>query len=116
MSQNKYVVSSSETKCVDSGLFLFTWILLVCGSVLLCEPLITLLEYYIMRNYIPTGDRKPGLMRIQAVLKLALLVALILGVYVSGSALCQGFEDCADLIKLESSYAGTKIGDLIVGP
>lgn len=65
----------------EKGLFIAEQILLLCGFILLCEPLITLLGFHIIRNHIPTGQPQPILMRVQAVLKLGLLAALVLGVY-----------------------------------
>ncbi|KAL8276561.1 hypothetical protein RQP46_011051 [Phenoliferia psychrophenolica] len=63
------------------SLFIGEQILLLCGFVLLCEPLLTLLGYHITRNSPPSAGKGNLLVRVQLLLKLALTVALILGVY-----------------------------------
>lgn len=55
--------------------------MLLCGFVLLCEPLITLLECHITR-YTPLGAKKNTFRRALALLRVALTIALALGVYV----------------------------------
>lgn len=62
-------------------LFIGEQILLLCGFILLCEPLLTLLGYHMMRNVVPSASKGTILVRIQLLLKVALTVALILGVY-----------------------------------
>ncbi|KAK4696540.1 hypothetical protein P7C70_g8359, partial [Phenoliferia sp. Uapishka_3] len=82
------------------SLFIGEQILLLCGFVLLCEPLLTLLGYHITRNSPPSAGKGNLLVRVQLLLKTALVVALILGVY-AGSQ----FSDLNDSSTLKTVKA-----------
>ncbi|KAM0754320.1 hypothetical protein T439DRAFT_284912 [Meredithblackwellia eburnea MCA 4105] len=70
----------------SKGLFIAEQVLLLCGFILLCEPLLTLIGYHMMRNTVPHPGQGAMLNRIHRLLQLALTIALILGIY-AGSQL-----------------------------
>lgn len=58
-------------------------VMLLSGFIALVEPLVTMVGYQLLRTHVPTGSNKPILLHVQRLLRLALLVALILGIVVS---------------------------------
>ncbi|GAA5949909.1 hypothetical protein JCM21900_005517 [Sporobolomyces salmonicolor] len=65
----------------STGLFVAEQILLLCGFLLICEPLVSLVKYHAFQGWVPTGQKgnapSEWLLRI---MKLALLVAIVLGI------------------------------------
>ena len=52
------------------------------GFVLLCEPLLQLVDYHLRRGLLPDPTSKHWLFRVLRLLRLALVAALILGIVV----------------------------------
>ncbi|KAI5480872.1 replication factor C subunit 3 [Pseudohyphozyma bogoriensis] len=70
----------------STGLFIANQILLLCGFVLLCSTCLELLGFHMIRTWVPTGGRKLLLHYFHQTLELALLAAIVLGIY-AGSAM-----------------------------
>ncbi|KAI5480869.1 hypothetical protein MNV49_006678 [Pseudohyphozyma bogoriensis] len=78
-------MSTSEDH-LSTGLFIAEQILLLVGFVFLCSAALALLGAHMMRTYVPTGGQQPLIQRAHKILELALLAAIILGIY-SGTQL-----------------------------
>ncbi|GAA5967832.1 hypothetical protein JCM21900_001786, partial [Sporobolomyces salmonicolor] len=67
----------------STGLFIAEQILLLCGFLLLCGPLVSLVKYHTYQGWIPTGQKgSQPFELITRLLHVALLVAVILGIVV----------------------------------
>lgn len=65
----------------DTGLYIAEQILLLCGFVLLCEPLLQLAAFHITRHVAPTAERGGHAPKVVILLRLCILAALVLGIY-----------------------------------
>ncbi|GAA5919015.1 hypothetical protein JCM1841_002692 [Sporobolomyces salmonicolor] len=106
---------SSSNGHYSTGLFVAEQILLLCGFLLICEPLVSLVKYHAFQGWVPTGQKGNApfewLLRI---MKLALLVAIILGI-AAGSEISGAENNPSQAAKLKHCrWANTVIALAIV--
>ncbi|GAA5888618.1 hypothetical protein JCM5296_001091 [Sporobolomyces johnsonii] len=99
----------------STGLFIAEQILLLCGFLLICEPLVALVKYHTFQGWVPTGQKGQApfewLLRF---MKLALLVAIILGI-VTGSEVSSAETDPSDANTLrQCRWANTIIALVVI--
>ncbi|GAA5876007.1 hypothetical protein JCM1840_006244 [Sporobolomyces johnsonii] len=99
----------------STGLFIAEQILLLCGFLLICEPLVALVKYHTFQGWVPTGQRGQApfewLLRF---MRLALLVAIILGI-VTGSEVSSAETDPSDANTLrQCRWANTIIALVVI--
>ncbi|ORY68033.1 hypothetical protein BCR35DRAFT_308222 [Leucosporidium creatinivorum] len=105
-------IQAAQTN-VNEGLMIGEQILLLCGFILLCEPLLSLVGYHIKRNTPPNPESRDLLHRALILLKLALMVALILGIY-AGSQISSVGNDADKLSTLKSCRDANAIICLVI--
>ncbi len=89
----------------DTGLYIGEQILLLCGFVLLCEPLMALAGFHITRHVPPTAERGGHAPRVMTFLRLCILAALVLGIYAGtkmGSVIGSTSDDSGTLDTLKT--------------
>jgi len=89
----------------STGLYIAEQILLLCGFVLLCDPLMQLAAYHISRHAAPSAQRGGHSPKIMVLLRLCLLTALILGIYAGskmGSVIGSGADSGSTLSTLKT--------------
>ncbi|KDE04088.1 hypothetical protein MVLG_05458 [Microbotryum lychnidis-dioicae p1A1 Lamole] len=113
-----FIVARIATYCIRAviadgdyaiGLFTAELILLLTGFILLCEPLLSMLEAHVTRHREPSIYNKDLMDRAVRLLKLALLIALILGI-VAGSSVSGVEEGTGSL----SSYKAERNANVII--
>ncbi|KAI5477000.1 hypothetical protein MNV49_006958 [Pseudohyphozyma bogoriensis] len=96
--------AGTETK----NIFIAEQILLLCGFILICEPLVTLTKYHVTRNMPPSEGKGTLWHRVMRLLQIALMIALILGISAGTS-----FSSLSDPSK-ESSVKSQRDANAII--